>query len=199
MLELVRDIVILAVTIFVIVLCIICVIVICKVCCCPHQACGQRRDSRLQSIQRDIESRLGQGDVESGQVRARNLSQAPPPAYRNVSQYQNVDLEHTEVVRTEEAYRISTHMEPETTSLPPDYTSQRLSISVAPQQEIQAPEGQLPPTYSTAQLELMARRTAMEEYRLNLREFGATLPEVNTDTRQQSDFQLPSDSQTDDV
>ena len=167
MLELVRDIVILAVTICVVVLCIICVIVICIVCCCPHQACGQRRDSRLQSMQRDIESQLGQGDVESGQVRARNLSQAPPPAYRNVSQYQNVDLEHTEVVRTEETYRISTHMEPETISLPPDYTSQRLSISVAPQQEIQAPEGQLPPTYSTAQLELMARRTAMEECRLS--------------------------------
>ena len=61
-----------------------------------------------------------------------------------------------------EAYRISSHVEPETTSLPPDYTSQRLSVSVAPQ-EIQVPEGQLPPTYSTAQLELMAKRTAMEQ------------------------------------
>ena len=163
MLEFVRDIVILLVTITIVVLCIVCVIVICIVCCFPRQACNQRRESRLQSTQRDIESRLGQDDEESGEDnRVRDLSQAPPPAYKNANQYQNVDLEHTEVVRMEEAYRISTHMEPETTSLPPDYTSQRLSINVAPQ-EIQVPEGHLPPTYSTAQLELMARRTAVEQ------------------------------------
>ena len=162
MLEFVRDIVILVVTITVVVLCIICVIVICIVCFYPRQARDQRRDSRLQSTQRDIESQPEQDNEESGDDRTRDLSKVPPPAYRNANQYQNVDLEHTEVVRTEEAYRVSTHMEPETTSLPPDYTSQRLSISVAPQ-EIQAPEGQLPPTYSTAQLELMARRTAMEQ------------------------------------
>ena len=107
-------------------------------------------------MQRDTESRFGEDDKE------RDLSQGPPPAYRNVNQYQNVDLEHTEVVRTEKTYRIFTHMEPETTSLPPDYTSQRLSISVAPQ-EVQASEGQLPPSYSTAQLELMARKTAVEQ------------------------------------
>jgi hypothetical protein len=53
-------------------------------------------------------------------------------------------------------------VEPETTSLPPDYTSQRLTVSIAPQ-EVQATEGQLPPMYSTAQLELMARRTASEQ------------------------------------
>ena len=143
-------------------------IVICVVCCYPYQAYDLGRDSRLQSMQRDPESRSGQDDEE------RDLSQVPPPAYRNVNQYQNVDLEHTKVVRTKETYRISTHMEPETTSLPLDYTSQRLSISVAPQ-EIQAPEGQLPPTYSTAQLELMARRTAVEQDALR------ELPEENTE------------------
>jgi hypothetical protein len=162
MLEFVRDIVILVVTISVVVLSIICVIVICIVCCYPCQVYDLRGDSRLRSTQRDIENQLGQDEEENGDIRARDLSQGPPPAYRNVNQYQNVDLEHTEVIRTEEAYRVSTHVEPETTSLPPDYTSQRLSISVAPQ-EVQAPEGQLPPTYSTAQLELMARRIASEQ------------------------------------
>lgn len=150
------------ITLIAIIICITCAIVICLVRCFlirnGYEFClSQRVASREQH--RDIESQTEQDEEDSEKVRARDLSQAPPPAYRNVSQYQNVDLEHTEVVRTEEAYRISTHMEPETTSLPPDYTSQRLSISVAPQQEIQAPEGQLPPTYSTAQLELMARRT----------------------------------------
>ena len=185
MFESVRDIVILAVTITV-VLCTVCVIVICIVCSFPHQACNQRRDSRLQSTQRDTQSRFGQDGEESGEVNgARDLSQAPPPAYRNANQYQNVDLEHTEIVRIKETYRISSHLEPETTSLPSDYTSQRLSISVAPQ-EIQAPEGQLPPTYSTAQLELMARRTATEL---------GTLREENTEIHQ-TEFHIPSDSQT---
>jgi hypothetical protein len=125
-----------------------------------------------------------QDEEENGEVRARDLSHGPPPAYRNVNQYQNVDLEHTEVIRTDsEAYRLSTNMEPETTSLPPDYTSQRLSISVAPQ-EVQATEGQLPPTYSTAQLELMARRTAVEL---------GTVREENTEMHQ-AEFHVPSDS-----
>ena len=162
MYEFVRDVVILAATITVVVLCIVCVIVICIVCCFPLQACNQRRDSRLESAQRDTDNRFQQDNEENGEVRASDLSRASPPAYRNANQYQNVDMEHIEVVRMKEAYRISSHVEPETTSLPPDYTSQRLSVSVAPQ-EIQVPEGQLPPTYSTAQLELMARRTAMEQ------------------------------------
>jgi hypothetical protein len=117
--------------------------------------------NRIQTRELEIQEQ-DNGNEENGEAyQNRILSQAPPPAYRNVSQYQNVDLEHTEVVRTEEAYRITTHMEPETTSLPPDYTSQRMSISVAPQEE-QAPEGQLPPTYSTAQLALMARKAVTE-------------------------------------
>ena len=174
-------------------ICLICSIIICLVRCSllqtGYEFCPSRRvSSRYQN--RDIEN---QDDEENGETRARDLSQAPPPAYRNANQYQNVDLEHTEVVRTEEAYRISTHMEPETTSLPPDYTSQRLSISVAPQ-EIQAGEGQLPPTYSTAQLELMARRTAME---LGTPREWTSLSEENTEGyHSEFHFHLPSDPQT---
>ena len=154
----------LAVTVFTVLVCLFCIVVGCIIRCSILRQNGQ--DSSLRAdIRRSLSARYrdeeNQDDEENGEVRARDLSQAPPPAYRNVNQYQNIDLEHTEVVRTKEAYRISSHMEPETTSLPPDYTSQRLSISVAPGQEIQVPEGQLPPTYSTAQLELMARRTAM--------------------------------------
>jgi hypothetical protein len=139
-------------------ICIICLIIICLVRCSllqtGHEFCPSRRvPSRY--CNRDIKNQPEQDDEEVN--RARDLSQAPPPAYRNINQYQNVDLEHTEVVRLEETHRISTHiMKPETASLPPDYTPQTPSISVAPQ-EVQAPEGQLPPTYSTAQLELMAR------------------------------------------
>ena len=191
MYEFVRDVVILAVTITVVILCIVCVIVICIVCCFPFQACNQRIDSRLESAQRDTETQFQQDNEAIGEVRARDLSQAPPPEYRNANQYENIDLEHTEVVQTKEAYRISSHLEPETTSLPPDYTSQRLSISAAPQ-EIQVQEGQLPPTYSTAQLELMARRIAMEQD--TLREL--TLRE---DNNIETDYHLPSDSQIDDV
>lgn len=29
----------------------------------------------------------------------RNLTELPPPAYRNVSQFKNIDMEHAEVVR----------------------------------------------------------------------------------------------------
>ena len=157
MYESVRLIVSVLIAVIVVIICIVCTIVVCVMFCVRNQTCSRIRVTRLHRDQPD------QDEEESGDTcRARDLSQAPPPAYRNANQYQNVDLEHTEVVRMEEAYRISTHMEPETTSLPPDYTSQRLSISVAPQ-EIQVPEGQLPPTYSTAQLELMARRTVMEQ------------------------------------
>ena len=180
----------LVVTVFTILVCLICTIVGCIIRCSISSQNGQGSSIRPE-IQRALSARYrdqeNQDDEESGEVgRARDLAQAPPPAYRNVNQYQNVDLEHTEVVRTEEAYRISSHMEPETTSLPPDYTSQRLSISVAPRQEIQ---GQLPPTYSTAQLELMARRTAMEQG--TLREL--TLQEDDAETYE-SEFHIPLDS-----
>ena len=178
----------LVVTVFIILVCIICTVVACIMRCSILRRNGQRSFIRPE-IQRSLSARYrdeeSQPEEENGDVRARDLSQAPPPAYRNANQYQNVDLEHTEVVRMEEAYRISTHMEPETTSLPPDYTSQRLSISVAPQ-EMPTPEGQLPPTYSTAQLELMARRTATEL---------GTLREENMEIHQ-TEFHIPSDSQT---
>ena len=180
----------LVITVFIILVCLICTVVVCVIRCrstlCQNGQGGSFISLRP-AIQRVLSARYrdeeNQPEEENGEARARDLSQAPPPAYMNVNQYQNVDLEHTEVVRTEEAYRISTHMEPETTSLPPDYTSQRLSISVASQQEIQEPEGQLPPTYSTAQLELMARRTAMEL---------GTLREENTEVNQ-TEFHIPSD------
>ena len=182
-----------AITVFI---CLICLIIICLVRCsllqtgyefCP----SQRVSSRYRN--RDIENQPEQDDEESGEVRARDLSQAPPPAYRNADQYQNVDLEHTEVIRMEETYRIFTHM---TINLPPDYTSQGLSVSVAPQ-EIQIPEGQLPPTYSTAQLELLARRTATE---LGTRREWTSLSEDNTEAHQSEfQFHLPSDSQTESV
>ena len=158
------------ITLIAIIICITCATVICLVRCFlirnGYEFClSQRVASREQH--RDIESQTEQDEEDSEKVRARDLSQTPPPAYRNVNQYQNVDLEHTEVVRIKEAYyRLSIHSgSGDTTSLPPDYTShQRLSNGIAPQQEIQAPEGQLPPPmYSTAQLELMARRTALEE------------------------------------
>ena len=177
-------------TAFIILVCLICTTVACAIRCFKLRQNGQGGSFIRPDIARTLSARYrdeeNQDEDENGDVRARDLSQGPPPAYRNVNQYQNVDLEHTEVVRTEEAYRISTHnntMEPETTSLPPDYTSQRLSISVAPQ-EMQASEDQLPPTYSTAQLELMARRTAMEL---------GTVREENTEVHQ-AEFHVPSDS-----
>ena len=177
-------------TAFIILVCLICTTVACAIRCFKLRQNGQGGSFIRPDIVRALSARYrdeeNQDEDENGEVRARDLSQGPPPAYSNVNQYQNVDLEHTEVVRTEEAYRISTHnntMEPETTSLPPDYTSQRLSISVAPQ-EIQASEGPLPPTYSTAQLELMARRTAMEL---------GTVTEENTEVHQ-AEFHVPSDS-----
>ena len=181
------------ITIFI---CLICLIIICLVRCSllqtGHEFCPSRRVSSRYH-HRDIENLPEQDDDEVN--RARDLSQAPPPAYRNVNQYQNVDLEHTEVVRIEERYRISTRMEPETTSLPPDYASQRLSISVAPQ-EVQAPEGQLPPTYSIAQLDLVARSShAIEQ---DLPREGTSLSQANREvhvTESGFHFHLPSDSQ----
>ena len=138
---------------------IIAFFVMCIVGCIQKRNQDQRSHHVNRTQPREMETQEEDNNAEA--YKTRILSQAPPPAYRNANQYQNIDLEHVEVVRMEETYRIYTRMEPETTSLPPDYTSQRLSISVAPQ-KIQAPEGQLPPTYSTAQLELMARRTATD-------------------------------------
>ena len=186
----------LIITIITVVICVICTIITCLVRCSllqtGYEFCPRVVPSRQHH--RGIENQPEQDDEESGETRTYDLSQAPPPAYRNIYQYQNVDLEHITVVKSTATYRIPSNSEPETTSLPPDYTSQRISISVA-SQEIQVPEGQLPPTYSTAQLELMARRTAMEQD--TIREW-ASLPEDNTET-QQSEFHLPSDSQTNDV
>ena len=166
------------VTLIVIFICTSCPVNICLVRCwllrngygfCPCQH------------HRYIESHPAQDDEESDRDR-RDLSQAPPPAYKNINQYQNVDLEQAEVVRIKEAcYRLSVHCKStESTSLPPDYTSHRLSVSVAPQ-EIQAGESQLPPLpyYDTTQLELMARRSATEEG--TLREYRTSLLDVNTE------------------
>ena len=99
-------------------------------------------------------------DEENGEAyRARDLSQAPPPAYRNAKQYLNVDLEHTEVIQLTAMYRISTHsMEPEESNpSPPQYTSvgndsevhsfEILNSSVVYPQEMQ--EDRLPPPYGT--------------------------------------------------
>ena len=155
--ESVRLIISVLIAAIIIIICIVCTVIVCVMFCVRNQTCSRIRVTRLHRGQPE------QDDEESGETgRVRDLAQAPPPAYRNANQYHNIDLKDTEVVRTEETYRIFNHLEPETTSLPPDYTSQRLSISAAPQ-EIQVQEGQLPPTYSTAQLELMARRTAMEQ------------------------------------
>ena len=144
----------------IVITCIIC-LVRCSLVQSGYEFCPSRRVSS-RHCNRHNENQPEQDDEESREDnRARDLSQAPPPAYRNANQYQNVDLEHTEVVRIKETYyRLSVHGESvDTTSLPPDYISHRLSISVA-QVEIQIPEA--PPTYDTAQLELMARRTATE-------------------------------------
>ena len=161
--EFVREIASLVITVAILFVCIVCAVITCFVCCSPK--CCKMCPTRHQ--QRDNESE--EDDDETIQPRVRDLSEAPPPAYRHVEEYKNVDLEHVEVVRLKQTmYRLSSHPEPESESLPPDYVSnrgedemsERVSISVAPQQ---TPEGELPPTYSTAQLELMARRTATEQ------------------------------------
>ena len=168
----------LIVTVITIVVCLVCTLVICCVRCSINS--GDNGQGQLFSggsilhrsppngHQRDVEYQMEQEEEENRErTREWDLSEAPPPAYRHVEEYKNVDLEHAEVVRLKQTmYRLSSHLEPETESLPPDYVSnrgedemsERVSISVAPQQ---TPEGELPPTYSTAQLELMARRTAM--------------------------------------
>ena len=118
----------------------------------------------------DEEQGGGGGGDENNERVGWDLAEAPPPAYRNASQYQNVDLEHAEVVRMKSVYRLSSHAEPERASLPPDYTStrgddvtlERVGANLGPQ-ETEVVGGQLPPTYSTAQMELMARRSATEQ------------------------------------
>ena len=77
---------------------------------------------------RDQPTEHNRDEEESGEdTRARDLPQAPPPAYKNANQYQNVDLEHTEVVQMTAmyTYRICIHSaEPEVSNLsPPRYTT----------------------------------------------------------------------------
>ena len=189
-------------TIITIIICLICLVIICLVRCSllqtGYEFCPSRRvSSRSRYHHRDQQEQDDEESREAG--RARDLSQAPPPAYMNINQYQNVDLKQIEVVRTKEAYRISSHLEPDTMSLPPDYTPQRLSISVGPQEiHCQVPDGQLPPTYSSAQLQLMARRTAMEQS--TLREW--TSPSQQSTAAHQSELHFhlaSSDSQTEAV
>ena len=145
--------------------------------------------------QRDVEYQMEQEEEENREgTREWDLSETPPPAYRHVEEYQNVDLEHAEVVRLKQTtYRLSSYLEPETESLPPDYVSnrgedemsERVSISVATQQ---TPEGELPPTYNNAQLELMARRTATE---LNtVTEMSIPIDEEESSTAEAFDLQL---------
>ena len=157
----------LIITVAVLVVCIVCFIIIFLVCCLPNQMipCPNARMRR-----RDTQRQCEEEDEEMGGTKERDLFEVPPPAYKNASQYQNVDLEHTEVVRMKSVYRLSSHTEPETASLPPDYTltrgddvtSERVSKNGVGPQEMEVVGGQLPPTYSTAQMELMARRLAIE-------------------------------------
>ena len=169
--EFVREIASLVITVAILLVCTVCAVVVCVLCCLPCDTCPQRLLARQH--ERDEESTSQQNGLETVESRSTQLSESPPPAYRNVSQYRNVDMEHDEVVRLRSMYRLSSHMESETLSLPPDYistqgedeTTERLSRSVAPQ-EMQVEGGQLPPTYSTAQLELMARRTVTEDENL---------------------------------
>ena len=171
----------LVITIVTVVVCLVCTVIICLVRCSSSDDSdreyflGSMLRRTLGRYQRDVVSRAEQQadeEEENATTRVFDLAESPPPAYRNVSQFQNVDMEHAEVVRLRSMYRLSSHMESGTLSLPPDYistqgedeTTERLSSSVAPQ-EMQVEGGQLPPTYSTAQMELMARRTAsVEEY-----------------------------------
>ena len=184
-------------TAFIILVCLVCTTVACAIRCFKLRQNGQEGSSIRPDIARTLSARYrdeeNQDEDENGDVRARDLSQGPPPAYRNVNQYQNVDLEYTKIVKSTAMYRLPTNSEVETTSLPPDYTSQRLSISVAPQ-EIQASEGQLPPTYSVAQLELMARSSHAMEQDISREE--ASFSQANREAPELGfHFHLPSDSQ----
>ena len=162
--EYIRELLSLIITVVVLVVCIVCFIIIFLVCCLPNQMilCPNARMRR-----RDTQRQFEEEDEEMGGAKERDLFEAPPPAYKNVSQYQNVDLQHAEVVRMKSVYRLSSHAEPERASLPPDYTStrgddvtsERVGINLGPQ-GIEVVRGQLPPTYSSAQMELMARRLA---------------------------------------
>ena len=160
----------LIVTVITIVVCLVCTLVICCVRCSINS--GDNGQGQLFSggsilhrtpngHQRDIEYQMEQEEEENREgTREWDLSEAPPPAYRHVEEYKNVDLEHAEVVRLKQTmYRLSSHLEPETESLPPDYVSNRGEDDMSERVSISVSE--LPPTYSTAQLELMARRTAM--------------------------------------
>ena len=161
-----NEIVSLVITVAILLVCIVCAVFTCLVCCnsCLCQACVTIHH------QRHTENQSKQEDDETNEPKGGNLSEAPPPSYKHAEEYQNVDLEHAEVVRLKQStYKLSSHVELEEVSLPPDYTSNRgdhdmsVRMSVAAPQQTQVKDGQLPPTYSTAQLELMARRTATEQ------------------------------------
>ena len=196
----------LVITIITLLVCIICMIVICIV-RCSLQDNGQGflpRTFTMQQSQRDPENQEELQQETGDESGVRDLSEAPPPAYRNVSEYQNVDVEHAEVIRMKSMYRLSGHMEAEITSLPPDYIStrgedevpQRYDIAAVTRELTEVPEGELPPTYSTAQLALMGRRTA--DPNPNPPRELSTLTEDNTETHTR-EVHLPSDTtQTED-
>ena len=158
------------VTTVVLIILSICTIVVCIVRCSllrsGYEFCPRRLPSSRQW--RDDEEMNIDQDDKTGD---RDLSEAPPPSYRHINQYQTVNIDS--VVRLKSIHRLSSHTEPhaepETTSLPPDYTStrgddvtsERVSNGVGPQ-EMQITEGGLPPTYSTAQTKQPATRHSIE-------------------------------------
>ena len=106
------------IAVVIVIIFIMCTVTVCVMFCIGNQTC-----SHIIRVSRLYRDQPEQDDEENGDVRARDLSQGPPPAYRNANQYQNVDLEHTKVVKSTVTYRLPTNSEVETTSLPPDYTS----------------------------------------------------------------------------
>ena len=93
--------------------------------------------------------------------KTRDLSQAPPPAYRNANQYLNVDLEHAEVVQMSAMYKISTHSEEQEVPIfsPPQYNSvdndstEAYLPGIPNSSMTYAGENQIPSPYSTPQRE----------------------------------------------
>ena len=118
-----------------------------------QRTCQHQRDVETQDQPTEQEHNEEENEEDS---RARDLSQAPPPAYRNANQYLNVDLEHTEVVQMSAMYRISTHSEEQEVSnlSPPQYTSvgndstETYLPGIPNSSMIYPGESQLPPPYS---------------------------------------------------
>ena len=167
----------LIITVITLVVCLVCTLVICIVRCsvrdCADEGRGQlfsggstlHRSPNGHARQGDLEYQMEQQEEEGEEgTREWDLSEAPPPSYGHVKEYKSVDIERAEVVRLKRStYRLSSHMEPEEVSLPPDYASNRGEDDTSERAISAALEdGQLPPTYSTAQMELMARRSATE-------------------------------------